>query len=564
MDSVDEKQLTEMESLQARHAMLIEAVQTQRLRREIASLEHITYREAYDGVVISQDDIAKETGWNQASGNMTRINAASDRHRGAYRPFFDSEQQLAQARAIGRYLAQCDETGSTIVGAYEDYTVGDGSTFSVQPRDNKTGEAMADELQALLDKFVEANKLSGIFERAAIRETLPDGESWLLLRDHSDGIPRVRLRTGEHFTEPRDADRIESYYGPETFGDNSIDWSFGVATPAGDYENVIGYFAQWYGVPDSWEFVPAERAVHIKLNTPADVKRGISDFFSTYKSIIRAGKGFNAANEGATLQATIAYIEKVAPGTSQSQIESSIATPATFAAMKGGTQGTFPVRYEQFATGRRIVTDHDWAYGPMGAPQGAKLIDVFQATLRRVGARYRFPEFVISGDASNNNMASSVTAGSALHLSARGRQIFWSAHYVELCWKALALMGVDVEAAKEQVRIEVAGAAMVAQNELEAERIRQIQKDSGVLSVKTWRSQVNLDNDEEEANIEAEPKPEPMPMPGNVNLTGKGKDNPIEKNDERKTESIAIRAIELLLSESQEKIKCQPDTLTSV
>ncbi len=543
MEVADNSQLTE---LTAQRDTLLQDVQAQQLRRQIASLQHATYREAYDGVAISSADIQKETGWNQATG-MMRYNAASDRQRGAYRPFFESEQQLAQGRAIGRYLAQCDETGSTIVGAYEDYTVGDGSTFTVQPRDNKTGEAMAEQLQALLDKFTEANKLSGILERIMVREAIPDGELFLILRDANDGIPRVRVRTGEHFMEPRDAERIEDYHNIATGGE-PIDWSFGVATPFGDYENVLGYFAQWYGVLDNWEFIPPERAVHIKLNVPPDVKRGISDFFCTYRNIIRAAKGFSAATEGATLQATIAYIEKVVPGTTQSQIESALATPATFATTTGGQQGTFPVRYEQYATGRRIITDHDYMYGPMGAPQGAKIIEVFQATLRRVGARYRFPEFVISGDASNNNMASSVTAGSALHLSARGRQIFWGEYLKELCWKGLALMGVNVETAKEQVRIEVAGAAMIAQNELEAEQIRQIQKINGVLSVKSWRGQVNLDDEEEAANIEAEPKPEMDAAGGNPNDPNADKKK--KAADAKKTEALAYRAMDLLLREA--------------
>lgn len=495
-----------------RDELIIQATE-QALEREVSSWRcFIEGTINPDDPILTSSDIQRETGWQGMAGTAM----ASDRSRGAFAPFFRSEMELAAARSIARIVAYRNETGVSIIENLSNYTLGDeGITLTYQPRD----KALKDDerikrAQQVLDLFVEKNKVTMRRQKEALQEAHVAGECLIILREHHDGVPRVKVRSVDHLCEPSSPDTVLQYHGYEEGLEDGLDWSFGVATPPFEYDDVRGYFCAWYGAMDAWEFLPPTRCTHVKLNVPSDVKRGLSDYYAAYANIERASRGFGASAEGATLQSSIAYIEKFKQGTPKTAMEDGLPTPNTILSSRPGRQGLIPVKVEQVGSGRILRTDRDVMYGPLGAPQGAKLIEVFQAVLRRVGTRWSMPEWMISGDASNNNMASSVTAGSAFDVASQARQRTWGDIWVEVAENAMRMMGVDVDELNKLARLDSKGSQIAAREELQDEQIREIRHNSKVLSKKTWAEEVGLDYDEQRANIESEPVEAPPGMGG--------------------------------------------------
>lgn len=525
---------------------LLEQVQTMAVERECAALRTLIEGTINaDDPILSPGEIARETGWGDAAGS---VSMPGDRQRGAYWPFFRTEMELAAIRAIGRRIAEADAMGGGVVRNLINYTVGTG--FSYQVQEKRRGTVLPGDLAAVqtaLDAFLAANQIPAIRERKLMEEALPAGEALVVLKDHPDGIPRVRIRSTDHLIQPVRPRDIEEHYGLEP----GLDWSFGVAAPPDDVEDVRGYCVAWYGVLDNWEFLPVDRCLHVKLNTPDDVKRGLSEFYADYREILRAGKGFMTASDQAILQATIAWIEKIDKGTPEAAVQSATSTPATFVASLHGRNGTRPVRFEQFAAGRVIRTDHDFAYGPMGDPKGFELIQVFQAVARRVGARRSMPEWMISGDASNNNMSSSVTAGSGFDVAMQCLQMGWCSEWEQVCWMALAIMGFDTVALKRKLRLSVTGRQIASRDEAVDENIRETRFRNGILSAKTWAADANLDLEEELANGAKQQQPPPAPGGGMFSALGLPRMEQVEQVEAR-TQSLAIRAIDMLLERQTE------------
>lgn len=484
-----------------------------------------------DDPILTDWEIARQTGW----GGSGFVALSSDRARGAFWPFFRTEMELSQIRAIGRQIAVADPMGKSVVRNVTNYTDGDGFNYQFQPKDKTDPAAVAlcQQAQQALDQFIETNEIVGKKERELIEETMPAGEALVCLKDSDDGIPRVRIRSTDHLREPPDAHKIEDYYSLPS----GMDWSFGVAAPMDDAEDVQGYFAWWYGMPDNWEFLPEARCEHVKLNVPADVKRGLSEFYSTYREIQKVASGIFAAAKGAEIQASIAWIEKVDKGIPQAAVENMTATPGSFVQQFNKGQTTRQVRVTPTLSGTKITTDHDFMYGPAGQPRGAMLIEVFAAVARRVGATYSMPEWMISGDASNNNQASSITAGSSFDVAMQSNQGAWSKVWAKVCWKALALMSFDTDQLKQSLTLEVKGNQVASREELTDEKIRIMRLEGGVLSKRTYSTEVGLDFDEEQANIAQETPPPPIIAAGGI----EGKYNMTQATADQKASAAGVQ-----------------------
>ncbi len=133
-------------------------------------------------------------------------------------------------------------------------------------------------------------------------------------------------------------------------------------------------------------------------------------------------------------------------------------------------------------------------------------IQVEQAILRGCGARWRFPEY-FSGDASNNNMASSIVAGSPFVVAVEGNQLEWGVFERAVAKKVLELCVESGRLSRElvaSVDVKVIPPAVALANREEEEKLREMRHKAGVLSVTTWQQQVGLDPKHEATNFEAE------------------------------------------------------------
>lgn len=494
-----------LESLREQHEAL-------NLRAEIAALERFVRGEEMSarlveaewGSLVDRREYLYDTpGWGIGSGCYDgRMSQPTDRARGKCLPFFDNETDLAQIRGIGRYLAGSTEVA---IGALENltsFTIGTGFTYEVAPKDEaEQKQPLVDEVQRAVDEIIEVNKWIGDQEEEAFRRSPRDGECFLWVKDWHD----IRIIEPDYVTEPLQVRELEDYLDVA-----GLEWSFGIATNHGNAERRHGYFIQWEGSRSDWDFAPDHEVVHIRLNVDRGIKRGISDFYAGFQTLERTTKLLGNTLQGSAIQASIAYIREAATGTSQAAVESMTRNRATNIIQepipRGGTRTVYQ---EKFKPGRVITcAGEKYHAGPLGQSHAPIYIDVIQAALRIVGARWCMPEYMISGDASNANYSSTLVSGGPFDRATQRRQSFYKRHFGDVVWKCLAHMvkrgrfsGIGtLTELKREVQLKIDAPDVAVQDKEAQERIRDSQQRAGILSPRTRAQQSGIDYDVEIAN----------------------------------------------------------------
>jgi hypothetical protein len=489
---------------------LREQVEQRRLQAEMADLERVlraadlesrSLLEAEWGDIVDRKEYLYDTpgfGYGLRDG---RISRPDDRARGACRPFFENEMDLASIRGIGRFLGTAMDTGVGILENLTNYTIGSGFTYEAQGMEGAADDLVAT-VQSCVDAFTDQ-----LAEREAFMRARRDGE-WFCWVHEFGGEPIADCIQPENVTEPRDTRSLEEF-----IGEYGLDWFLGIASLPNRPARVIGYFVSWFGSASDWDYVPASEMLHFKVNVDTGVKRGLSDFYSVYLTLERAAKLLGNTLQGAAIQAAIAYIRKHATGTSGGQITAFANSKSDYSFQQpkvGG--GTKTVRQHKFDPGTIIDIPNgmDYVAGPTGQSNAPIYIQAIQAAFRVAGARWAMPEYMISGDASNANYASTLVAGGPFDRATQARQdpqvrMFTKAHWMALdirCKRGrFAKWGIwTLAQLQEVIRLNVTPPTVAVQDAKSAEDIRKLRKDAGILSARTWAAQVDLDYDAEVAS----------------------------------------------------------------
>lgn len=509
---------TPLDILRAQHEAL-------NLRAEIATLEKIVRGEEMTsrlvesewGELVNRREYLTDTpGWGMADYRAT---TPSDRVGGKCSPFFENEFDLANIRGIGRYLAGATEVAIGALESLVSFTIGTGLTYEVAPKNETSNkDSLVEAVQVAVDEILEANQWIGDQEAEAFLRSSRDGECLLWAQDRAD-VPHIRIIEPDYLTEPSQTRELEDYLGLE-----GLCWTFGIATDHGNVERRHGYFIQWNGSKCDWDFAPEREAVHIRLNVDRGVKRGISDFYAAYMTLERASKLLGNTLQGAAIQATIAYIREHAAGTTQGSVESFRASKSTSNYQQSLANGSSRTVYqERFKPGRVIDTaGSKYHAGPLGQSNAPIYVNVMQAALRIVGARWQMPEYMISGDASNANYSSTLVSGGPFDRATQRRQAFYRRKFAELVWKCLAHLvrrgrflqfniGTLTEL-KRQVQLKIDAPDVDVKDKEAEERVRDSQQRAGILSPRTRAQKSGLDYDIEIANGAKASTPAPFQL----------------------------------------------------
>lgn len=502
-----------------------------RLQSEIVDLERsIQLADIENRMVLRESDqwgelvnrreyLSDTPGFGFGAAYDNRIANPSDRKGGKCTPIFENEQDLAWIRGIGRFIADHYEIA---IGALENltgYTIGTGFTYEVKSkRKSQANEQLIAAVQEAIDETAEANSWTGDLEDELFRRSRKEGEFFLWIRENGLGPATFTLVDPGFVTEPADPRTLEDHLSLE-----GLCWTFGIATDQGDVERRHGYFIQRDGDPADWEFAPANRMVHCRLNVDRGIKRGVSDFYAAYQNLERASKLLSNTLQGAAIQASIAFIREHVAGTAQSTIESFARTKAdstSYATKQNG--GVKQINQQKYLPGKVIDTaGTKYHAGPLGQSSAPTYIDVMQAGLRIVGARWTMPEYMVSGDASNANYSSTLVAGGPFDRATKRRQAFYERHFTAAFWAALGIYcrqgrfteyGINtVSELKQIVEVTTEAPGVAVQDDAAQEVIRETRFRNGILSRRTWAAQADLDFDNEVAEGA---KPEEVGIPG--------------------------------------------------
>lgn len=443
-----------------------------------------------------------------------------DRNDGRFLPVYQTEFDLAVIRAMGRTLAV---VAPGLVGGMRNlcnYTIGEGFTFTATREatasigDEEAGplvQAIQTEINSLLDD----NEFVSGLDREIHDCSIVDGESLLHVRPNAAGKVRFYRREPDELRQPANTRELEEWvqdsFGIECDGFVSS-WSFGVHTRADQPDEPLGYHlvADESGV--NWEYVPADRMVHIKRNVTRNAKRGFSDFYPVEPDSTRGEKLRRNMAEGAAVQSAIAFVRQHVAGTTRVGVETMLGDNKTGTSRQptglGGSRSRNVVQYQP-GTVVDLSAGLEYKAGPLGSDRAADFLLVAAYVQRMQAVRWSMPEYMFSGDASNANYASTMEATAPFVKSCEAEQRFYSKHFVSLLWKALKIrweMGAfdQFDIAWEDliawIKIKAECPEVATRDELQNVQRQEILIKLGILSRKTAATQNGLDYEAEVAN----------------------------------------------------------------
>lgn len=432
----------------------------------------------------------------------------SDHHRGDNYPHWRTETELAEIRGICRFLANVSETAIGIRDSRRNFIVGQGFEVTVEPKAQYKEDSLANEiasrLTGWLEKQMELNAWLGEYEFEAFNTLLEDGEQiWIVEPDAYDKrLIRWRMEQPDFLTGPEHSAHVGDAVGLGT----EFDWKYGVASPFDESWRPMAYYVCPYASDNAKVYRPSE-IEHVRCNVRRYVKRGVSDFYPVWRSLRNMEKLFGNTVHGAAVQAAIAYIREHAENTSSEQIKNWVSSRAESTITQNVPNGTRDYKTRKAVPGTVIDIGQGAKYhaGPLGQGQSPIYIQVIQQALRIVGIRWQMPEYMVSGDASNANYASTMVSESPFVKSCESYQYWYAQQMRRLFSKVIncgireGLIEYPRNIVERYVSVSVEGQDVATRDEDKAHQLRKSQHENGMLSLQSWAAQEGIDLADEQA-----------------------------------------------------------------
>lgn len=377
------------------------------------------------------------------------INTSSDRKGGANRPVFYNEVQLNGMRQDSRVLLQANPYAKGLHRNLLNYIVGKGMSFKIKPRDaigpdglprqiDDATKAVVAKVQKWVDGWLGRNrwtatvrdprthqKISQSREREMVSRVLRDGEAFIRIHDLGDGDSAARFVEPVQVTNPPEATERDG-------------WLYGIKSqtePFVDVETEEAFWCRYWdakGIEDG-DLVPAKDIIHVMLeDEDAVTKRGIPMYaFGVRAAFERAWKLQDTSSRTAEFQSGNAEMWSSETGVPAG------GNMTAYGAGPGGGGGTFvvdkfaPPPRIRYMSGRTPVT-----------PTAMNLMEfggVAQRDLMQAAAVVGAPEYLVSGDASNANYASTEQAGTPFVLGNAVAQEHYATASISVLYRAIQI-----------------------------------------------------------------------------------------------------------------------------
>jgi hypothetical protein len=428
-------------------------------------------------------------------------------------PFLRNMQDLIDKRADSREACSGNGYGASVLDRMIDFVIGDGMQPSVTLKGAakgavSTGVADADDdgepdadpavvaVQEVIDEFREANDWGcgeEDREEEGFRRSMRDGEVGVRFfkgGGDANGIPRCRWFEPEQLNSPPSA---------------LLNERWGIRTEPDDVETKLAFWLYDMGGTGGKWYKASEIVWH-KLGTDRTVLRGMPQFWLVARALHQCEALNSAVAEVSAIQARIAYVRQHAPGVMPGQISTFVGGTGDATTKKRTPYGDSYRRVGITEEGTTVDMSNGMQFtaGPVSTGVPA-FVQALQSRLRQVCSRFGLPEFV-TGDASNNNLASALVAGGPAERAFKRHQkrygSFQAAVYRKACEYAVAA-GRLSEEDLESVEITVKAGGVSIANKLEEAQVQQIRIQNKLLSPQTAMVQNGDDPRVEAANIEA-------------------------------------------------------------
>ncbi|GAB4133087.1 MAG: hypothetical protein Kow0040_14890 [Thermogutta sp.] len=400
---------------------------------------------------------------------------------------YAGEGDLTLIRDESRFYAQSHPFALSAIENRISYVVGGGHHYKVRPRPNvEIDRVTLEKIEAELIEFQERNEW--FHRQQEIQRRLDrDGEVFLRLFE-TGGTLAVRFVEPEHISQP--SGRAAEY---------------GLEIDPDDAETVRAYWIR-RGTTGSYERVPAEQIQHRKANVDRTMPRGVPLLYSIRANLRRSWKLLRNMSTVASIQAAIAIVRKHS-GAKAGTIQQYVGNLASIKTTDSqGNQKT----YQQYPPGAIVDLPPGVEYEfPASGINVANYVEALQAELRAIAARLCMPEYMLSGDASNANYASTMVAeGPAVKIFERlqSEMIWYDYRIVQRALQTAEKAGRLPQGVSELVEIDAEAPMVMTRDRLKEAQADQILLTLGVISPQTVAARHGYDFEQERdlMNREAE------------------------------------------------------------
>lgn len=434
------------------------------------------------------------------------FSTAMDRRYGENWPFWRTWQEHARLRAASRLIWTLSPLASGAISALTSYVVGEGMQTKIAGKDKDVAKELVAAVQAVVDSIIDRNDWMTMQQECFTRARR-DGEFFLRDFPQDDGMTLFRIVDPEQIMEPPGMSREEA--------------SFGIITDPDDLLDIRGYWWAPRGVPSLGEYLPSSDVLHVKENVDGIIKRGLPDFaFDTQQLYKTVNRLLINMGQGASIQSAIAFVRQH-KNVDTASIEAFVNAQGDYSETRPFTGVQQTIQRLEGGSVIDMDANQDFVKSP-GADNVSGFTQVVQALLRAVATRWNAPEWIVSADASNNNMASSMVAESPFVKTCKRFQHRYARAFKHVIVHALRHYcrvrgGLRVGMSKytwatlsQLIDVQVVPPTVETRNRQEEAMVNRTYVELGVKSRKTIATELGLDWDTEQQNNDEYDKAHPQ------------------------------------------------------
>lgn len=456
---------------------------------------------------------------NQFRGRWSRV---YDRQDGRYMPYYENEYDLREIRQAARNLAGFSSTAIGAVETLDTFVVGSGFTFNVVARDETQAEALKDlteELQRVVDTFLEQNKFKTHLESQSHIESREEGESILAVVPQTGYVARIIHNQGDELTEPDSPHQINRYLGIDDHKNSS--WEFGIHTRFNpelgmhDTATPLHYHFTYNDSGSQWAVVEAKNVVHIKRNVPLRAKRGVSDYLAMLPDIEGEGELTRSLAHGMKILASIPFFKEF------SEVNANKRPPTgadgrltSMAKTGGGSRSVERVRYKPGTIPQ--ISGGTYRPGPMSSSNAVPVMDTLKWLVNRMGSFWTIPSFMLTGDTETALYSAVLAMGTPFVRRRQKEQEQIGEAHKRLIWIALRIayetgqisrLAASWQQIERAIDITYTPPKIALESDKEQAETQAVKVNTGVISEKTAAEEMGEDPEQEESQAEEEETP---------------------------------------------------------
>lgn len=500
---------TQLREAKRKNAYLREQIVARGLERSSKLMESFGN---FDWVNVYSDMLDRFRNTEPASAGISSV---ADRRYGMNYPLFRNETELARLRMPSRILCATNNYAIGLLTGLTSYVIGAGYDYraaAMAGMEDVCPKELIQTCQHILDDFAKLNDWQG-GEQPGIEEELfwrscEDGEFFLRLFPQEDGRTKIRTVEPEQVTQPPGSDPDEGM--------------FGVITPKDDAQDVKGYYVFYGTNPAGGKVINHEEIVHLRRNVKRSIKRGMPDFsFDSYDTLLLASKLRRALGIGASIQASIAWVEQHEVASKETVASALDAIDSLDFTQTNPNTGKTE-RVNRMEPGTKLDISKGQTYvPPPGAANAAAHLQVLQMLAQCGGNRWNAPAWLATADNTSANYATALTEESPFVKTVVRAQTAYKGAFGRPYWFALKHFvetrgGIEVNVKrgetveqrryswddiKKLIDIQVEAHSPEVRNKMEEAQANQIRVQGGWKSRQTVQMEEGLDGDREETNI---------------------------------------------------------------